>query len=182
LAIAAKEAEVATRVAASVAAREADWAKKEANMQALLGEREAAARAAAAEAAAATAEARAARASAAAAASSDEGPAGQQQPQAEASTKGRFWGRSSPGPEGAPAATGAATPAVAAGGAGSGPGGDEVSAGGGEAARRRSRRVSVLHQSSSVGDEEAESEPYLTLLSRDASLSRTASAPPPRIR
>ena len=53
-----KEEEVAKRIADTLAAREAAWAEREANMQALLNERELAARAAQAEVAAAVAEAR----------------------------------------------------------------------------------------------------------------------------
>jgi hypothetical protein len=49
---------VAKRIADSVAAREQEWAEREANMRALLNERELAARAAQAEAMAAAAEAR----------------------------------------------------------------------------------------------------------------------------
>lgn len=49
---------MAKRIADSVAAREQEWAEREANMRALLNERELAARAAQAEAMAAAAEAR----------------------------------------------------------------------------------------------------------------------------
>ena len=158
LAIMRKEEEVKARIAEELAVREAAWAEREKNMQQLLDEREGAARAAKAEAEAAAAEARAAAAAAAATSKESRAEAARAKAEAEAaraaaSEAGRVEYRDR-----------VVERVVQVDGGGGGSSGES---------RPRRRRVSVLHQGGPGAEAGGDEHPYLTVLSRDSSISRS---------